>query len=228
MQTVEDLVKRLGAFDDLAKRVGVLEELNKAYVQRIEKLESEPSTSSEPVSNSRTRWGGGLSTCLERGRFVPDGRYVEPTTSWPELDPRSRGRSPDTLATADRFQGGGGRGGGDHGGEGRVGGGLRGGGVAAAGSAGEPVRRRRMHVRQDRTGVCSNRSNACHMRRRMHAGQDRTGGCSNRPAHQTKGASSSSRHRAWLCQAGVSFACMCFVFFFSSAHWSFTHARVGL
>jgi len=34
MQIVEDLAKRLGAFDDLAKRMGALEELNKAYIQR--------------------------------------------------------------------------------------------------------------------------------------------------------------------------------------------------
>ena len=124
MQTVEDLVRRLG----------VLEKLNNAYLQRIEELERESSTSSARASNSRTRWGGGSSTTRENGRFVRDNRYVETTTSWSDLDPTSRGRSLDTPETAVRFRGGGGRGGDDHGGEGRGGGDLRGGGVAAAGS----------------------------------------------------------------------------------------------
>jgi hypothetical protein len=78
MQTVEDLVRRLG----------VLEKLNNAYLQRIEELEREPPPSSARASNPRTRWGGMLSTQRENVRFVRDNRYVETTTSWPELDPR--------------------------------------------------------------------------------------------------------------------------------------------
>ena len=152
--------------------------MNKAYLQRIEELERESLTPSARASNSRPRWGGGVSTQRENGRFVRDSRYAETMTSSSDLDPRSRGRSLDTPETAVRFRGGGGRGGDDHGGEGRGGGDLRGGGVAAAGSAGESVRTTRIYVGQGVTGVRSNRSNACHMRRRMYTVQDRTGVCS--------------------------------------------------
>jgi hypothetical protein len=90
MQIVEDLAKRLGAFDDLAKRMGALEELNKAYIQRARARVRERERKRERETE-RERGGGdcsisSLATRVSAVSFELD-RLVNPPTERPSAPP---------------------------------------------------------------------------------------------------------------------------------------------